>query len=668
MLLACGVVTLHWPALIIARVLFILFIVAMSSSSTALAGRIKDFQSELRLDSDGLLSVREQITIDFERSIRNGFYRHIPLKPFSVGRKGELDVRLIEITNESGFPVAHQLSRQGDDLSIRIGEDSKLMCGVRLFHIVYLVRDAVKASETRQAPGGDWHGEGSGDERRAVAQTQGAQAPERAEGNQTELAWHVTGRDWPYPIDSAQCRFFPPPGTVIDRIDASCSAGRRIGKAGERAGKCDIEMKEKEVIYRARSLLPGEELNVVARLPADTIAPHSVLEDLSWFWQDWCALFAVPLFTSVALLVYWLAFGRDALSGPEILPGLNPPEGLTPAEVGTLIDERCDVPDVLSTLIDLCARGYIKIREIKYSGILMMSNRDYEFTRMSPSGHLPALKLHETLFMDAMFGVVSETAHLSHLQGVFYPYIANIERAIWSSLLATRLFARDPDQDRRVFHWLAGLMFLGGILAAVFLGHEARAAAVGTIFGAMVVALWSNAMPARTSKGSRSLNQCRAFQRFLRRPDTKKVEAMVAEDPSVFGRYLSYAIVLGATDQWAGAFKGLLGAAPAWYVPFGEGSGGNWRVGCGEAAVTHGAEVTGTHGVGASGSDRGDGQEGLPFDAEAFICQLGSAMHVIQAALYMPPGRGIKPAHADSEDAWSQGVDGVIRSGFRRRR
>jgi len=38
---------------------------------------------------------------------------------------------------------------------------------------------------------------------------------------------------------------------------------------------------------------------------------------------------------------------------------------LTPAEVGTLIDERLDPRDITSTIVGLAVKGYIKIEETK---------------------------------------------------------------------------------------------------------------------------------------------------------------------------------------------------------------------------------------------------------------------------------------------------------------
>ena len=42
---------------------------------------------------------------------------------------------------------------------------------------------------------------------------------------------------------------------------------------------------------------------------------------------------------------------------------------MTPAEVGTLLEDKIDPRDITSTLIDLAVRGYVKIEETLDRGL-----------------------------------------------------------------------------------------------------------------------------------------------------------------------------------------------------------------------------------------------------------------------------------------------------------
>ena len=81
----------------------------------------------------------------------------------------------------------------------------------------------------------------------------------------------------------------------------------------------------------------------------------------------------------------------------------------------------------------------------------------------------------------------------------------------------------------------------------------------------MVVALSARAMPAKTATGSRKLRECVGFQRFVKLAERGRIEKMITDDPTIFGRLLPYAMVLGVGDEWASKFAGLMTEPPDWY-------------------------------------------------------------------------------------------------------
>ena len=77
----------------------------------------------------------------------------------------------------------------------------------------------------------------------------------------------------------------------------------------------------------------------------------------------------VVISAPLGMYALWYTKGKDPKVGlvPEYLS--EPPSDLPPAVVGTLVDERADLRDVLSTVIDLARRGYIVIEESKGKGL-----------------------------------------------------------------------------------------------------------------------------------------------------------------------------------------------------------------------------------------------------------------------------------------------------------
>jgi uncharacterized membrane protein YgcG len=167
--------------------------------------------------------------------------------------------------------------------------------------------------------------------------------------------------------------------------------------------------------------------------------------------------------------------------------------------------------------------------------------------------------------LNALFGGKERVNYLSSLKGKFSADIPDIKRAIWAELAAKKLFARDPETDRQCFYGLAVLLFIGGIVVAIFGGNENRASGGGLIVAGLITACAANAMPAKTAAGSVATARCRAFQRFVQTAEKRRIAVLAKDDPTIFGRLLPYAMALGAADQWANAFKDLMVQPPDWY-------------------------------------------------------------------------------------------------------
>jgi uncharacterized membrane protein len=268
---------------------------------------------------------------------------------------------------------------------------------------------------------------------------------------------------------------------------------------------------------------------------------------------------------SIILYVWWSYYGRDEKPVSAIGVEWTPPPGLTPAEVGTLIDESCDTPDVVSTLVDLAARGYLKIKTLTRTDYFLLNKKDYEFTKTAPATEPVALKEHERIFLAGIFTTTGDVVKLSDLKGYFGPLVPRIRSAIWSELADGKMFARDPDSDRSMFRSLAFLLGIGGVLLIILGGNGHRADGFGVIISALITGLSAGAMPARTAAGSQALARCKAFQRFVQTAEKQRIALLAKDDPTVFGRLLPYAMVLGAADKWAEAFKDLMIQPPDWY-------------------------------------------------------------------------------------------------------
>ncbi len=508
-------------------------ILALSASlltQVCFAGRagaeeIKLFESNLNLSGDGVLSVTEDIVIDFANSFRHGIFRIIPTKYHRGIGTYEIDLKVKEVTDEAGRNLSYRLLKNGPDLNLKVGDPAITLTGQHAYRIKYVVRRALNFFE--DAP---------------------------------ELYWNVTGNDWPFTIDKCVAYVHLPDKVSLDQVRSLAFIGVRGSRELEHVSTLNHSL-----VVKATNLLPGQGMTVLVGLPKGFIAAPTVVDEFFNFVHDWLGLFAFPILTSSILYYFWNRFGRDEGQVSVVSVDWTPPPNLTPAEVGTLIDEHCDTPDVTSTLIDLAARGYLKIKPIPYNGILFMSKKDYQFTKTEPTKTSKPLKMHERLFLDAMFIGEETTSYLSSLKGKFALNLPEIKQAIWTGLKQEKMFFRDPEGDRQLCYAIAAGLFFIGLIVTTAGGNDHVASGLGLLISGIITACAANAMPARTKIGSAALAQCKAFQRFVQVAEKSRIAVLAKEDPTIFGRLLPYAMVLGAADQWANAFKDLIVQPPDWY-------------------------------------------------------------------------------------------------------
>jgi hypothetical protein len=63
----------------------------------------------------------------------------------------------------------------------------------------------------------------------------------------------------------------------------------------------------------------------------------------------------------------------------------EPPEALSPGELGTLLDNSPDMRDVTATVVDLAVKGYVRIEEREESKLFgLFTSKDSSYTSAGP--------------------------------------------------------------------------------------------------------------------------------------------------------------------------------------------------------------------------------------------------------------------------------------------
>lgn len=561
-----------------ALVAFALLVPALAAPAGA--ERIREFAVEVWLDPDGSFAVEERIVYDFEGAERHGIYRDVPVRyQRAFGARYHLGLDVEEVTGPDGQALPYRVSRSGDDVRIRIGDPQRTVTGVHAYRIRYRVRRAILFFEEHD-----------------------------------ELYWNATGSRWQVPIDRARADVYLPQGAAPADVRLGCFTGPH----GSLASDCAEEWRTESVRFEARRpFRAGEGLSIVVGIPKGILREPSAVERLrAWLGETGILWLLLPLGTLLGMHQLWRARGRDP-GAPDAVPvRYEPPEGLSPAEVGTLADERADLDDVTATILDLAVRGYLSIEEVESQSFLFLSTKDYRLRHKKVADG--ALKPHERRMLSGLFEGGPEVL-VSALKNRFYKHLPKLKEDLYQELSGPRrYFPVSPEGVRR--RWAVG----GGALAALgvatlvfqWAGSQLPGAVAVLTSGAVVLA-FSRAMPRRTRRGRQAHQEILGFQEFVRRVDADRLERMGGRTAERFERVLPFAVVLGVADAWADAFADIYTQAPSWYVAAGNGHGFHPRsfVGdVGRSLGTIGRSLASTPGgSGRSGFSSGGGSSGGGF-------------------------------------------------------
>ena len=496
---------------------------------------IERFDAEITVAESGRVHVSEAIRFRFTGSW-NGVYRDIPVvyeTPSGFNLRLALDIR--SVTAEDGTALRYEESRERHSKRIKIwvpGANN----AIRTVNIQYSSPNALRFIDADES---------------------------EFEAGHDELYWNVTGDEWEIPIRAASARIVVPPEVAGLRA--------RVYTGGFGSTSANARMREIESGFYFETTSPlgmREGMTVSLAWDPGVIARPTGAQGVSrFFWANW--IFLLPVVSFVFMLQLWRTRGRDPARRP-IPPQYKPPEGLTPAEMGTLIDNSPDMRDITASMVDLAVRGYIKIEEHERTGLVsMFKGTSYSFRLLKELDEWSELQPHERALMSGLFnGGYLKTVDLDDLENDFYKHLDKIKDGLYSRLLALGFYHRRPDHVSRAY---VG----GGIALTVFLMLGLRffsdalslslgASLLAAILSAVPVIGFGLVMPARTVKGTRQLEHILGFQEFLDRVEADHFRRMI-DSPEMFERYLPHAMALQVEKKWARAFEDMYKEPPDWY-------------------------------------------------------------------------------------------------------
>jgi len=474
---------------------------------------IESFTTQITIEQDGTIDVRETIIYDFGELEKHGIFRNIPFT-----KRGESNERLdltfseFNVVDEEGEKYNLKKSTEGEQIVLRIGDPDKIITGKHTYIITYTVSGAIGYFDT-----------------------------------QDELYWNVTGTEWDVPIATASSSITLP--HAVENPPTQCFTGSFGGIEGE----CMRYQKDKTVYFVASKYLSQNEgLTVLVGFPKNTVAylPAEVYVPFFERWYGKIALGAIGIvafmwyiFLPVYLVIQYFLKGRDPYVGKAVSAWYDPPKTaskrpLTPAETGALVDEKVDRRDIFATIIDLARRNYLTIEEKKKKDFYLHTvNKPKKGDRLLP-------------FEKALFdGIFKGNKEIRLKDTKLYTTIGTVENMLYKDMVKEGFFPKNPQSIRTLYTVL-------GVFALISLNFVL----------AFIAFFIGKIMPRKTVLGAEQAQVARGVKNFL--TSQKRQIEFQADKQLFFEKLLPYAVAFGVEKIWAKRFEEFNLREPSWYTGY----------------------------------------------------------------------------------------------------
>ena len=394
-------------------ILFVLIDVPYSHAASNF--RIKDYYIEMNVNEDDTYDIYEKIKVEFTKD-SHGIYRTIPYKT-TLDRDGQRSTyyaRISKFKVLSGQPF--KLERSSDSALYRIGRDDRFADTNTTYELSYTY-------DTR------------GDHLK----------------NGDEVYYNLVGTSWEA-LEMNKVRF-----KVVFPKDIDMT---KVGMKNGFQETVEFKNDGSRTVYGETTLSCITGLTIRAVLPEGYFTRQAKESNMLLY-----ILIAVLVIAALAGIVLWRKYGID----PDIIEPVEfyPPDGLSAPEVGYLKDGEIKGSHVISILLTLADKGYLKIKETKtVSKFLKREKTDYEIIKLK---EYDGDTIGESTFMNGLFKGGRTSVVVKDLQDDFYKTVEIIKKAV-----TNRYKDKMYDQKARNFARIMNLLGCVGMALLVIFSKIAN--------------------------------------------------------------------------------------------------------------------------------------------------------------------------------------------------
>src|SRR5271157_6058383 len=565
--------------------LLVAALIAWTAPSHAQTERILDFHSDITLQDDSSLQVTETITVVAAGGlIRHGIFREFPTRYSSpYNNRYVVGFQMLSATRDSREET-FRVENYSNGVRIYLGDPNLTVPpGRHVYTLTY--------TTNRQLGFFSDH---------------------------DELFWNVTGLGWNFRIDHASATVHLLSAIPADQVTLAGFTGPKGSRESELTSSRDADAFQ---FVAARPLASNEGLSILLMWPKGYVTPPTFSQKLEYFFRDNGDALLLATGLLVLLLYYliaWAEVGRDPRPG-VIMPLYEPPATLSPASMRYLVRMGFDNKTFAAAILDMAARGYLKIKEEAGSYTLILADKDERV--LTPDEKQIAgvlfegrkeIRLHQenhALIQAALLAVqkwlknaeykvyfVTNSRYLlppvllslaivavdliakggpQLFMGGFVCFwltfwtiaVAALLNNVVQSWRAVFVGGKNPvgNTGKAIFMTAFSIPFVGGEFMGLFflLKISSLALVVFVLASAVLHIVFLYLMKAPTFAGRRLLDQVEGFKLFLGAVDGDRLNRAMPpqQTPAVFEKFLPYALALDVEQDWAEKFSGVLAAA-----------------------------------------------------------------------------------------------------------
>ncbi len=510
-------------------VFFIIFVIALYFSPKILAQNyeITNFDVHINLNQDFSLTIKETIDTNFLVP-KHGIYRVIPYIYTHNGKTLKSKFKVLGITNAQGLPVRFTIENFNQSKRLKIGDPNLTITGPQKYIIEYQVDDVVLD-----------YGEGP------------------------EIYWNVTGTEWDGVIIQKAHALVSSPFGKITKIDCFGCQNSSTSTQAEFTGPMGLTIVLQ--ISPTNNLIPPSKLEKIL---------DSIIDNIGYL------LAIIP----VSVMAYlWFTKGRDKkyltenvfyqpddkttqsvplFHRPHLPLVYSPIDSLTPAEVGTIIDEKVDTKDIVAEIVELARLKFLTIKKVETKGFLGIKSTDYQLIKLVKSPD--SLNKFQSTLLSKIFDT-QDDIKISELKNHFYKHLPDLKEKLYDQLDSKKL--TDGNINKVRAKWL-GFAILLLCVTIFFIFWSDRSSTPNVLpsiiafFCFIPTFIFSWYMPRKTALGYSFHRQAVGLKYYLSKG---KWREEVMEKNLFLEEMLPLAISLGVVDKLAKDMKDL-GVEPPSYM------------------------------------------------------------------------------------------------------